>query len=149
MPATRHHRRATLVRLSTDGTSRRIFASGLRKTIGFDWHPDSGGLFGLDHGIDWLGDDEQPEELNRLQFGKQYGWPYVYGNGKLNPQDEPPGGMTGEEWARLSTMPVLTYTAHAAPMQMRFYRGDRFPPGYREDARVPLVMLCVGRGDTR
>ena len=129
---------ATLLRISPDGKSRRIFASGLRNTIGFGWHPDTGELFGMDHGIDWLGDDDQPEELNHLQRDKQYGWPYVYANGKLNPQDEPPGDMTSEEWARLSTNPVLTYTAHAAPMQMVFYRRDRFPAEYRGDAFVAM-----------
>jgi Raf kinase inhibitor-like YbhB/YbcL family protein len=129
---------ATLLRIAPDGGSRRIFASGLRNTIGFGWHPDTGELFGMDHGIDWLGDDEQPEELNHLQRDKQYGWPYVYADGKLNPQDEPPGDMAGEEWARLSINPVLTYTAHAAPMQMVFYTGDRFPAEYRGDAFVAM-----------
>jgi Raf kinase inhibitor-like YbhB/YbcL family protein len=129
---------ATLLRISPDGKSRRIFSSGLRNTIGFGWHPDTNELFGMDHGIDWLGDDDQPEELNHLQRDRQYGWPYVYANGKLNPQDEPPGEMTGEEWARLSTNPVLTYTAHAAPMQMIFYGGEQFPAEYRGDAFVAM-----------
>jgi glucose/arabinose dehydrogenase len=69
---------ATLLRISPDGKSRRIFSSGLRDTIGFGWHPDTGELFGMGHGIDWLGDDDQPEELNHLQRDKQYGWPYVH-----------------------------------------------------------------------
>ena len=46
--------------------------------------------------------------------------------------------MTSEEWARLSTIPVLTYTAHAAPMQMVFYMRDRFPAEYRGDAFVAM-----------
>jgi hypothetical protein len=46
--------------------------------------------------------------------------------------------MTGEEWARLSTNPALTYTAHAAPMQMVFYTGDQFPAEYRGDAFVAM-----------
>ena len=129
---------ATLLRLSTDGTSRQIYASGLRNTIGFGWHPQSGDLFGMDHGIDWLGDDDQPEELNRIERGKQYGWPYVYAAGKINPQDEPPGDVTSDEWARLSVNPVLTYTAHAAPMQMVFYQGAQFPAAYRGDAFVAM-----------
>ena len=31
----------------------------------------------MDHGIDFLGDEVQPEELNRIEHGKQYGWPHV------------------------------------------------------------------------
>ena len=43
---------ATLLRASPDGKSRTIFASGLRNTIGFAWHPVTGELWGMDHGID-------------------------------------------------------------------------------------------------
>jgi Raf kinase inhibitor-like YbhB/YbcL family protein len=125
---------ATLLRAEPDGSSRRIFASGLRNTIGFDWQPETGLLYGLDHGIDWLGDQEQQEELNRLEQGKKYGWPYIYADGKHNPADEPPGGISMEEWARTSEEPVLMYTPHAAPMQMAFYRGGPFPEEYLGDA---------------
>jgi glucose/arabinose dehydrogenase len=129
---------ATMLRLPLDGSSRQVFASGLRNTIGFDWHPSTHELFGMDHGIDWLGDNAQVEELNHLQQGKQYGWPYVYGLDGINPQNEPPGELTSEDWARLSTKPVLTYTPHAAPMQMQFYDGSQFPADYRGDAFVAM-----------
>ena len=69
---------ATLLQMNPDGKSRRIFASGLRNTIGFDWNPRDGKLWGMDQGMDWLGDDDQPEELNRIEQGKRYGWPYIY-----------------------------------------------------------------------
>jgi glucose/arabinose dehydrogenase len=41
---------ATILRASADGKSRTIFNSGLRNTIGFDWHPVTGELWGLDNG---------------------------------------------------------------------------------------------------
>jgi glucose/arabinose dehydrogenase len=92
----------------------------------------------MDHGIDWLGDDAQVEELNLIQAGKQYGWPYVYGADGFNPQDEPPGGISKDEWARLSAKPALGYVPHAAPMQMQFYTGSQFPPDYRGDAFIAM-----------
>ena len=129
---------ATMLRANLDGTNRKIFASGLRNTIGFGWHPISSKMFGMDHGIDWLGDNEQKEELNELVEGAKYGWAYIYADGKINPQDEPPAelGLTNEDWARQSVNPVLMYTAHAAPMQMLFYTGAQFPAEYRNDAFV-------------
>lgn len=129
---------ATLLRAKPDGTARTIFASGLRNTIGFAWHPETKALFGMDHGIDWLGDDEPREELNHLQQGKQYGWPYIYADGRANPADEPPGEISHEQWARMSEAPVLLHTAHSAPMQMVFYGGSQFPAEYRHDAFVAL-----------
>ncbi|MGB3545996.1 MAG: PQQ-dependent sugar dehydrogenase [Saprospiraceae bacterium] len=117
---------------------RRVFAKGLRNTIGFDWHPSTGALYGLDHGIDWLGDDSQREELNRLEDGKHYGWPYVFEDGQRNPADEPPNGMTWEEFAATTEFPLLTYTAHSAPLDFVFYRGSQFPTEYRDAAFATL-----------
>ncbi len=126
---------ATILRATPDGKSRTIFASGLRNTIGFDWHPETGELWGFDHGIDFLGDEVQPEELNKIEAGKQYGWPHVYGDGSgFNPQSTPPGGISKQQWRDASTPMVLGYTAHAAPMQLKFYTGAAFPADYAGDA---------------
>jgi glucose/arabinose dehydrogenase len=129
---------ATLLRMDSEGGNRKVFASGLRNTIGFGWHPATKTLYGMDHGIDFLGDDEQAEELNELREGEKYGWPYAYGDGAVNPQMQPPPRMTRERWAQQSIAPLLTYTAHAAPMQMAFYRGSQFPPDYQDDAFVAM-----------
>ncbi|MDP9840480.1 Raf kinase inhibitor-like YbhB/YbcL family protein [Neorhizobium huautlense] len=129
---------ATIVRASKDGKTRTIFASGLRNTIGFDWEPATGALYGIDHGIDWLGDEVQIEELNRIEQGKKYGWPYVYGMSGINPHINPPEGITLDQWAKQSTEPVLGYTAHSAPMQMAFYDGSAFPADYRGDAFIAM-----------
>jgi len=120
--------------VTPDGKSRTIFATGLRNTIGFDWNPTTGELWGLDNGIDFLGDDAQPEELNKIEFGKQYGWPHVFGDGGINPQSTPAGGITKQQWKARSTPMILGYTAHAAPMQFLFYTGHAFPKDYQGDA---------------
>ncbi|SHM53635.1 sorbosone dehydrogenase family protein [Rhizobacter sp. OV335] len=129
---------ATLLRASADGKSRTIFATGLRNTIGFGWHPTTGELWGMDHGIDFLGDEVQPEELNKIEAGKQYGWPHVWGAGDFNPQSTPVGDIGKLQWKALSTPMVMGYTAHAAPMQMVFYPGGSFPPEYTGDAFVTM-----------
>lgn len=125
---------ATLLRATPDGKQRTIFATGLRNMIGYDWNPGTGELWGMDHGIDFLGDDDQQEELNKIELGKQYGWPHVYGEGKIYPQSTPVGDITKEEWKARSAPMVLGYTAHAAPMQLLFYRGTNFPVQYQGDA---------------
>ncbi|HUR22100.1 MAG TPA: YbhB/YbcL family Raf kinase inhibitor-like protein, partial [Vicinamibacterales bacterium] len=125
---------ATLLRVAPDGKSRVIWANGLRNTIGFDWHPRTGELWGFDHGIDFLGDDAQPEELNHIVRGKRYGWPHVWGEGGITPWTNPPGEISKELWRELSEPMVLGYTAHAAPMQFKFYRGGSFPANYVGDA---------------
>lgn len=127
---------ATILTTDLNGKNRRIYASGLRNTIGFGWHPVSGKLYGLDHGIDMLGDNDQEEELNEIVEGAKYGWAYVYADGKLNPHNLVPKelGLTNEDWAKQSKNPVLLYTPHSAPMQLDFYTGSMLPAEYRNDA---------------
>ncbi|MFC4729698.1 YbhB/YbcL family Raf kinase inhibitor-like protein [Coralloluteibacterium thermophilus] len=129
---------ATLLRVSADGRQRSIFASGLRNMVGFGWHPATGELWGMDHNTDFLGDDEHPEELNRIEKGKRYGWPHVGGSGTITPWTTPDGGITKEQWRDMSEPMVMGYTAHAAPMQMVFYPGGNFPEEYTGDAFVAM-----------
>jgi glucose/arabinose dehydrogenase len=129
---------ATMLRVEPDGRSRIIYASGLRNTVGFGWHPETGQLWGMDHNIDWLGNDVHQEELNRIEHGRNYGWPYLYEDNKPVPHREPPGDVSRETWQRMSEGMVMGYTAHAAPMQMAFYTGAAFPPEYRGDAFIVM-----------
>ena len=125
---------ATMLRVKPDGSGREVFATGLRNTIGFAFQPETKALYGWDDGVDWLGDDAQREELNLIQQGKKYGWPYVFGDGQLNfYRDPPPGKGTIDQWDKDSVRPVLTYTAHSSGMQMVFLAGDTLPPGYERD----------------
>jgi glucose/arabinose dehydrogenase len=130
---------ATLLRFSPDGGNRTIFARGLRNTIGFGWHPETRELWGMDHGSDWRGNDQPPEELNRIQQGLHYGWPFCYGDREVDeylPAD--PKGSTKEEFCPDTTPPVLTYQAHSSPLAMIFYEADQFPQEYRGDAFVAM-----------
>ncbi|RYD25454.1 MAG: PEBP family protein, partial [Verrucomicrobiaceae bacterium] len=129
---------ATILQASLDGKTRSIFAAGLRDPVGWGWHPVTGELWEVDHGIDWLGDEIPPEEVNKLEKGKFYGWPYVYADNQLNPRLDPVGGLLKSDWLESSTPMVLGYKAHAAPMQMSFYNGAQFPKEYAGDAFVSM-----------
>jgi Raf kinase inhibitor-like YbhB/YbcL family protein len=129
---------ATILRGPLNGKSRSIFASGLRDTIAWGWHPQTGELWGMDQGMDWLGDELPPEELNHIEKGHRYGWPHVWGDNQLNPHIHIVGGIAPSEWLAKSTPMVLGYRAHAAPMQMAFYDGAQFPAQFRGDAFVAM-----------
>lgn len=130
---------ATILRARPDGSDRKVFARGLRNTIGFGWHPQTRQLWGMDHGSDWLGDDAPPEELNRLEAGADYGWPFVWGNRQVIPglESHPKVGRL-KDYAARATPPVVGYQAHSAPIQMVFYTGGQFPVEYRNDAFVAM-----------
>lgn len=129
---------ATLLQVALDGSTRTIFASGLRNTIGFDWNPDTAQLWGVDNGSDWRGDDLPPEELNHIEAGNDYGWPYCYGDQNVDPIIPDPPNVTKAEYCAATTPSVLDNQAHEAPLGLVFYDGTTFPEDYRGDAFVAM-----------
>lgn len=129
---------ATMLVADSNGRHRHVFASGLRNTIGFGWHPTTGRFIGWDQGIDTLGDNEAKEEINEIKPGKRYGWPFVYEMSKVIDHPLPPPAYTREDWLKMSQNPLLLHTAHSAGMEMQFYTGRQFPAEYRNDAFIAL-----------
>lgn len=130
---------ATLIRALPDGSARNIYAKGLRHTIGFGWHPETGVLYGFDQGSDWRGDEQPPEELNRIEANADYGWPWCYADRQADQflSQQPPGTTKGS-YCAMTQGPELTYTAHAAAIGMTFYSGEMFPSEYEGDAFVAM-----------
>ena len=129
----------TVVRVRIDGTDRSVHARGLRNTIGWGWQPQTGELWGMDHGTDWRGDAIPPEELNRIQQGRHYGWPYCWGEQRVDSAfvGDPPG-TTKEALCQTTVAPNNTIIAHSAPIGMVYYTGGLFPVEYRGDAFVAM-----------
>jgi glucose/arabinose dehydrogenase len=129
---------ATLLKVPLAGGRRAVFARGLRNTIGFAWHPETQELWGMDHGSDWRGDDQPPEELNKLVEGSDYGWPLCYGERHLDPYFDSPQIEDKAGYCRQTQPSMLSYQAHSAPIAMVFYTGTLFPAEYRHDAFVAM-----------
>ena len=130
---------ATMLQANADGTNRRVYARNLRNTLGFDWHPQTRELWGMDHGTDWRGDEIPPEELNKLIDGGDYGWPLVYGKQQVDETREDPIGTTKEAYAKTTQPAVLTFPAHSAPIDFRFLnKATLLPQAYQDDALVTM-----------
>jgi glucose/arabinose dehydrogenase len=126
-------RRATMMRMRPDGTGREIYARGLRNSVGFDWAPWDGAIYATDNGRDLLGDDFPPCELNRVERGRFYGWPFVNGNNVPDPDF----GSANAALAAQAVPPVHGFRAHNAPLGIHFLRGD-VPAVYGRTALVAL-----------
>ena len=117
---------AAIHRMAPDGSGRTIVARGVRNTVGFDWHPETGDLWFTDNGRDWLGDDRPPDELNRLTKPPQhFGYPHVHGADLLDPEFG-----DGHDPATY-TPPVQELGPHVAALGLTFYTGTQFPKEYR------------------
>ncbi|MDH3442105.1 MAG: PQQ-dependent sugar dehydrogenase, partial [Gammaproteobacteria bacterium] len=78
---------ANISRMNPDGSDEEIFAEGVRNSVGFAWHPETGELWFTDNGRDMLGDDIPPGELNRApEAGLHFGFPYCHGDDIADPE---------------------------------------------------------------
>jgi glucose/arabinose dehydrogenase len=116
-----HPWRAAMMRFR-EGGEPELFASGLRNTVGFDWQPSTGILYGVDNGRDRMGDDVPPEELNVINKGGFYGWPYHHGVDIVDPDY---GGDMPKNLE--ATPPAHTFIAHSAPLSIRFLTRQKDP----------------------
>ncbi|MFO7172125.1 MAG: sorbosone dehydrogenase family protein [Bacillota bacterium] len=118
-------RRAAITRYNPDGTGEEIYATGLRNSVGLAFHPETGELWATENGRDLLGDDFPPEEINRIEPGRHYGWPHCHG-------DRVPDPEFGRGFDCSATEPpAVMMQAHSAPLGLAFYTGDTFPAAYR------------------
>jgi len=127
-------RRATMLRFALDGSGEEILATGLRNSVGFDWRPETGALFGTDNGRDLLGDDFPPCELNRIVAGGFYGWPHANGDNVPDPDL----GAGREDRIAAAIAPAHSFRAHNAPLGMTFVRHPEAHESLRGAALVAL-----------
>ena len=115
-------RYASITRMNADGSDLEVFASGIRNSVGFDWHPATNELWFTSNGRDGLGDETPPDVLNRAdREGLHFGFPYCHGGDLPDPQ-------FGEARPCADfAPPALGLGPHVAALGMRFYTGDMFP----------------------
>jgi glucose/arabinose dehydrogenase len=117
---------SSITRVPPEGGVPEIFAHGVRNTVGFDWHPETGELWFTDNGRDWMGDDLPPDELNRApEAGLHFGFPFCHGKDVRDPQ-------FGKDADCGKYRPAAQELgAHVAALGMAFYTGNMFPEEYR------------------
>ena len=117
---------ASITRMDPDGGNFEIFAHGVRNTVGFDWHPETGTLWFTDNGRDWMGDNRPPDELNRApRPGMDFGYPYCHGSDISDPE------FGDRKDCDQFIPPIQELGPHVAALGMIFYTGDMFPEAYR------------------
>ncbi len=117
---------ASITRINADGSGREIFASGVRNTVGFTWHPQTKELWFTDNGRDMLGDETPNCELNvASKAGTHFGYPYCHEGGVKDPEfgDKRPCSDF--------VAPVQKMGPHVAPLGLKFYTGSMFPAAYK------------------
>ncbi len=137
--------RAAILQFNSDGSGRRVFATGLRNAIGLALHPLTNELWATDNGHDKEGRSLPPEMVDIIRDGGFYGWPLAYGYGAWTDTNVPSYNfqlvpISHQDSLLVASMqrPAALLPAHLAPMAIHFYRGENFPARYLNTAFVAL-----------
>lgn len=125
---------AAVVVTDTKGNNPRVFAKGLRNSVFLKVRPNSGQLWATDMGRDLIGDNIPPEEVNILEDGKDYGWPYCYGDKVRDTNFQSSRAYSCD----ITIPPTGTMTAHSAPLGLNFIQSNQFPEDWQGDLLVAL-----------
>ncbi len=122
--------RAAIYRVNKNGSDFELYAEGLRNAVFFDWHEIDATMWATEMGRDYLGDNLPPDEINVVQEGGHYGWPYCYGKNvvdkKFGKADHCQGYMSSK----------IDLQAHAAPLGLDFIPEEGWPEDYWYDLIV-------------
>src|SRR5688572_180058 len=116
-------RRAAISRYSPEGKLGKVYARGIRNAVGFTFRPETGEMWAVNNGRDFLGEDTPPEGVLKVREDGNYGWPYCYGFQMPDPDVRPEPG-----YCEKTDVPTFTLPAHYAPLGLTFYYGESFPP---------------------
>ena len=110
-------------------------ASGVRNSVGFDWHPKTNKLYFSDNGRDWLGDNSPSCELNVIEEnGSFYGYPYKHAKDVIDPEFGKLIPNVDMEFVD----PIAELGPHVAPLGIAFYDKNKFPEKYKNSLFIAL-----------
>jgi glucose/arabinose dehydrogenase len=117
---------ATINRLNLKTNKMEVVATGVRNSVGMDFHPTTKQLWFTNMGRDWAGEDLPNDTLNRLsKKGMNFGFPFCHQGDWLDPDFGK--GRSCDEFEK----PELKLGAHVSPIGMSFYNGVQFPKEYK------------------
>lgn len=117
---------SSITRMNPDGSGFEVFAHGIRNTVGFDWHPQTGVLWFTENGRDEMGDNVPPDELNAApNAGMNFGYPYCHAGNIKDPE------YGAQHDCSEFTPPLINLAPHTAALGMKFYTGTMFPEEYK------------------
>jgi glucose/arabinose dehydrogenase len=124
---------ATITRLDVDNPADgpEVVQQGIRNTVGFTWHPQTGELWFTDNGRDMMGDDMPACELNHAaRNGLHFGYPYCH-------QGDTPDPEFGKKRPCSDFVPPAQKLGpHVAPLGLEFGLSATWPAAYKNQILI-------------
>ena len=107
--------RAVIVEMNPDGTDQKIYATGLRNSVGMKWI--NGKLWVTSMGRDQIGPDKPEDLLHTVTRNTFYGWPFYFqyrGKIETDPQFKDSIKQVGND--AIPPIATVGFKAHSAPL---------------------------------
>jgi glucose/arabinose dehydrogenase len=121
--------RADVLEYTPDGKFQKIYASGVRNSVGLAVNPTTGELWGSVNERDGLGDNLVPDYITHFTDGGFYGWPWYY----IGANQDPRHAGKHPELKDKVIVPDVLLQPHNASLELTFYTGSQFPKEYAGD----------------
>lgn len=120
------------------GTNERsVYASGFKNAYAMTWNPDDGTMYATEIGDRYIPGLGQPvEEVNQIERGAFYGWPYCY----LDYQDA--GKL---DRCRSTTQALATFPPQSTPTGIAYYEDQLIVSLWGVDPRLFAVDPKSGK----
>ncbi len=128
-------RHGTIQVVDADGGELQPFATGLRNAVFMTRHPVTGQVWVTEMGRDYLGDNLPPDEINIVEEGKNYGWPWCYGKQVHDSEFDPAGKK--KDFCQETVPSYINIQAHSSPLGLAFVPAtEAWPQEYHHDLLV-------------
>ena len=119
---------AQIVRVDPENGVLETVATGVRNSVGMDFHPVTKQLWFTNNGRDWIDENMPNDTLHHVtRKGMNFGYPFCHQGDFLDPEFGK--GRSCKEF----DAPDMKLGPHVAALGMRFYTGTQFPAAYKNN----------------
>jgi glucose/arabinose dehydrogenase len=131
--------RAAVLEMNPDGSDRKIFARGLRNSVGIKWIGNQ--LWGSGMGRDLIGADKPEDPFQQIERGGYYGWPFYFQYQQKIYADDQFKDSTRAAWVKEPPVAFLGFKAHSAPLGFEYFKNF-------DDPQLNNAVLVCLHGST-
>ncbi len=127
--------RAAVLEMNPDGSDTKIFARGLRNSVGIKWIGNQ--LWGSGMGRDLIGPDKPEDPFQLIERDGYYGWPFYYQYQQKVYADEQFKDSVRAPWVKEPPVAFLGFKAHSAPLGFEYFKN------FDDPVLKNSVLLCL------
>lgn len=127
--------RASVIEMNPDGSEAKVFARGLRNSVGIKWIGNQ--LWGSGMGRDLIGADKPEDPFQLIESDGYYGWPFYYQYRQTVYADEQFKDSTRAAWVKEPPKAFLGFKAHSAPLGFEFFKD------FDDPVLKNSVLVCL------